>query len=1123
MAVPFVIAAGLVVLAGAKVVSWIYNVKTEQEEKKQRDERKRSDEIRARASAASQRQEVERLMLLRQMGEEHSQFLLESIREHRLAVADVPSELDGLERMIGQEVADKTSSPYRKSALRREYARIEDAIVRMREYQRYLNQQESQIRSLLGKEAFEDLLGLDTTEPLLPVDWLYPGKLVLVSMDELGQPLPRFNHRISFGQDDTAQKTLALRYGDDIPVLVKSAHKRYEGLFYGCVARGALYYHHIMPGEPIEFVVERIAGPNAIGTFYEGIVRGCLPIGQLKHPGVRLLSGQKILVYPTAYDLCLNRNPFDEKSRAIEVSEFNYQARGVQSYQQLYLDVDERLLENISDARFYDTEEPWTLLGYSSTTGVISLAKASVQLGCVMRDDGEMLEVRTVTQTGTLQIGLDTPFRFTLIARRLARAEQVGWAYGVQEFLRFCAQAALDINDSPERLAQSRFYQRWEQVIAYQRSREENLSLEYPLELAQRAEGILTLQRNRLPLEVREQFDLVSDKLREVLSENNTLNPDYCVRLQHWDAKRSDYIPSLRFDRRNRPLYTRQKDSIGIEGNFSLLDNDAQMLRLLVSVPSASLKRQSQALDDFFQDRLVNPALKNILLAPEHYLPEQEERSAPIAWASTLDDSQKRVVELALRERNIALIQGPPGAGKTTAIVEMLYQLFCQRPNRRVLVVSQQNTAVDNALGKFLDKHGNSLEQPIQAIRIGNPEKMSSAIQPLGFDRQHADFLAELDARAIEAAVRLPEAESNLCHVWRATLKQATQSRAGQDEFFITLLADRNLVGATCVGLATNKGGIDQLQFDVAIIDEAGRATVPEILIPILRSRKVILVGDHYQLPPSIAPLLREDEATQALGFLRENFLSGSFFELMFERLPAECREVLDKQYRMAPPIGDLVANLFYSREGQRTLFNGHPDSHFEKSYLLDESIYWVDVKGRQQQPHNSMSQENVREAEEITGFLIELADKVNRLTSVAVITPYGAQKERVRRQLRNIGWQNGQLGPLSIEVDTVDAFQGSEADVVCYSTVRTEGGLNFILDRKRLNVACSRAKLHLLFFGDSQYLSSWRAKGKDGFNLFPEIMKHASTAKVGFRKDHLKASMSEADSSACLAKADQE
>ena len=115
------------------------------------------------------------------------------------------------------------------------------------------------------------------------------------------------------------------------------------------------------------------------------------------------------------------------------------------------------------------------------------------------------------------------------------------------------------------------------------------------------------------------------------------------------------------------------------------------------------------------------------------------------------------------------------------------------------------------------------------------------------------------------------------------------QSRTGQEEFFITLLGDRNVVGATCVGLATNKGGIDQLQFDVAIIDEAGRATVPEILIPILRSKKVILVGDHYQLPPSIAPLLREDDATQVLSFLRDNFLTGSFFEIMFEGLPAVC------------------------------------------------------------------------------------------------------------------------------------------------------------------------------------------------------------------------------------------
>jgi hypothetical protein len=190
-------------------------------------------------------------------------------------------------------------------------------------------------------------------------------------------------------------------------------------------------------------------------------------MSQLKHPGVRLLPGQKISVYPTAYDLCLSKDPFDKGSRAIEVSEFDYQARNTQSYQQLYIEVDEHLLEEVLDQGFYDVMEHWTLLGYSSTTGQISLAKASVQLDCVVRKDGEVLEVCKLTQTGGVLVGIDTPFRFTMIAQQLARAEKVGWAFGIQEFLRFCAQSALDMYDSPERLAQSRFYQRW--VVAYRR------------------------------------------------------------------------------------------------------------------------------------------------------------------------------------------------------------------------------------------------------------------------------------------------------------------------------------------------------------------------------------------------------------------------------------------------------------------------------------------------------------------------------------------------------------------------------------------------------------------------------------------------------------------------------
>lgn len=1101
MAAPLFVGIGVAIFAVAKVVSWLANSMTEEEERKHQEEHARTEDIRRRAAAAQARQEQKAWQEYREMALEHVQLLRRVIRENRDAIVGIPEELNKLEQMVAREIIDKTSSPYRKSALRREYARIEDAVVRMKEYVNYLIFAENEVDTLLAGENLEQLLALDPAEKLLPLEWLYPGKLVLVAMDEINKPLPRFGHRISFGTDDVHQKALAIPFNDEIPVLIKAATKWGNGTFYGCVARGLLYYNHIIPGEPVPFVVDRKQKQSMIGTLFDGMVRATLPISQLKHPGVRMLSGQKVQVHLTQYDLCLVRNPFEQGRANIEVSEFNYRARGVQSYQQLYLTVKEEHLRGITDQQFFEDDEPWTLLGYSGATGMVSLAKATVRVECLPSDDFSLLEVGQVVQTGTLQIGLDTPFRFTLLDRHLAATAGVGWRSGIEEFLRFCSQTAMDMKDSPERLAHSRFYQRWDQVIAYQRSQEEVSVLDFPRgALHTQEDEVLVLVREALPESDQVAFEALVEKLREVLSDKNKLNPDHCVRLLLWDVDRCEFVPVIAADRRRRPLFLCTKNTISIESPFSLPESTESMLRLVVTLPSAALKRQAQALEDFFNDQLVNPALKSILLAPEHYLAQPAERNGQIEWSGPLDNSQKKVVELTLKERNIALIQGPPGAGKTTAIVEILYQLYRQRSDLRILVVSQQNSAVDNALDKFLVQHAGGFEHAIRTIRIGNPEKMIEAIKPMGFDSQFTDYLADLEALAVAGAVSLPEHEAGLCHMWLSSIKQASQLRSSQDEFFITLLADRNLVGATCVGLATNKGGIDQLQFDVAIIDEAGRATIPEILIPILRSNKVILVGDHYQLPPSIAPLLREDEAAEELGFLRENFLDNSFFELMFERLPPQCRETLNLQYRMAPAIGNLVAELFYMREGTRVLHNGREDEYFDERYVLENTIYWVDVKGRQAQPKGSKSQENREEAKEITQFLANLAETTKTPLSVAVITPYGAQKECIRAGLRKMGWAEGVLAHLTIAVDTVDAFQGSEADIVCYSTVRTEGSLNFILDRKRLNVACSRAKLHLLFFGHRDFLRRWQYKNGAEENLFPKLMQHAWNVPVAFR-----------------------
>lgn len=1098
----WIIIAGLTVLATAKAINWYYDIKTEEEKEQQEREKKKLQQLLQKIKQASHEQNIYKT-LLEDSANARVIHLKESIRICREAVSDIPETLKHLEHIINQEVSDKTSNPYRKSALHREYARIEDATIRLKEYYRYLDYMTSLIDHLEKTESFEQLMQLDPIDSSLPREWLYPGKLVLVSMDELGKKLPPFGQTISFGRKHSAtQNALALKHGNNIPVLITSVHKKYNHLFYGCVARGEIYYYHIIPQEPIEFVVDYTNKDNAIGSLYDGMVRAHLPKSELKHPTLRLLTGQKIFVFPSKYNLTLHKNPFDTSSIGIEVSEFNYATKSSRYYQQLYISIQAQQLQQITDNSFYDPNKQWTLLEYIPSTGIISLAKASVRIDCQVSNDYSLLIVQQITQSNCLTVGIDTPFRFSLIDKHLAKEEKIGWDYGVKEFLHFCTQSMRDLSKSPLRLAQARFYQHWEQTIAYQRSQEENALLEVFVNQVTYdvTNNTLTISQSQLPEALHVNFKQLYEKLR-VLLENSSLRSEYYIHLDYWDKTRMEYISAIRCDH-HPPLYTQQENMITIEGAFLFPHEEDCVLRLFVNIPSIPLRRQEQALKDFSLDRLVNPILKNILLAPEHYIPQQEKLHTNIAWSNKLDASQKDVVKLALREPNIALIQGPPGAGKTTAIVEILYQLFLRNPHCRVLIVSQQNTAVDNALSKFLEKYQSIFTSSVQAIRIGSQDKINADIQSLSFDQQYANFLYQLKDNAIKAATRLVGEEQKLCHSWYAKLIQLSQSTKGQEEFFITLLNNHNLVGATCIGLATNKGGIDQLQFDVAIIDEAGRATVPEILIPILRSRKVILVGDHYQLPPNIAPLLRDENAKQALNYLQENFFEESFFELMFNRLPAECKETLDKQYRMTADIGHLVANLFYSPQGKRMLFNGLPDNHFKDQYILQNSIYWIDINGQEEQC--GTSKRNEREALAIVNFLKKISQIDHKSPiSVAIITPYSAQKHCIRNVLSQSGWnkhQEGSLQTISVAVDTIDAFQGSEADIVCYSTVRTQGNLNFILDKKRLNVACSRARLHLLFFGHRHYLQKWKPKNKEEVNLFNQIMRYASFDPVAFK-----------------------
>ena len=167
----------------------------------------------------------------------------------------------------------------------------------------------------------------------------------------------------------------------------------------------------------------------------------------------------------------------------------------------------------------------------------------------------------------------------------------------------------------------------------------------------------------------------------------------------------------------------------------------------------------------------------------------------------------------------------------------------------------------------------------------------------------------------------------------------------------------------------------------------------------------------------------------------------------------------------------------------------------YRKGDILKESIYWVDGDGEQGYQKGSRSPRNRKEAAAICNYIEKLAETVTVLTEVAVITPYAAQKACISSMLKKLGRDdNGcrKAGCLSIRVDTVDSFQGSEADLVLYSPVRSKPPISFILDKKRLNVACSRARRHLLFFGNSEFLRHARCP-RGQVNFFAHIIEKSS------------------------------
>lgn len=346
--------------------------------------------------------------------------------------------------------------------------------------------------------------------------------------------------------------------------------------------------------------------------------------------------------------------------------------------------------------------------------------------------------------------------------------------------------------------------------------------------------------------------------------------------------------------------------------------------------------------------------------------------------------------------------------------------------------------------------------------------------------------IAELDDAALEdlASHCLPDADRDGPSVRDLVVLQGQWlDRVGRgSEFDRALLESSNLVAGTCIGIAGIRAARD-IEFDLCILDEASKATATETLVPLVRAKRWVLVGDQAQLPPFQDDAMRNDDLLAEFELDRSE-LKRTLFERFADGLPDGSRTMLTTQHRMVKPIGDLVSTCFY----QGRLETEAPIPPDDLAHALSGSVRWISTQAfsdrfERRAGAGAVSFSNPREAAAIAVYLEALGGRAEwfrqhgrtrekdriKVLALAGYRPQVTEIERhiqARRRIREL---------LDVEVNTIDAAQGREADVVVFSVTRSNRSeqLGFMSSEARVNVAVSRGRYGLIVFGDAPFAAS--------------------------------------------------
>ena len=458
-------------------------------------------------------------------------------------------------------------------------------------------------------------------------------------------------------------------------------------------------------------------------------------------------------------------------------------------------------------------------------------------------------------------------------------------------------------------------------------------------------------------------------------------------------------------------------------------------------------------------------ALKHILLGEEKA--NIETRTINLEGLNILNASQLEALKKMLQAKDVAFIHGPPGTGKTTTLVQVIK--YTIKEEKQVLVSAPSNAAVDLLVDKLS-------EQGLSVLRIGHPARVTEQSLSKTLDARIASHQNYQELRSLRK--RMEQLRSVALKYKRNFGYQEKEQRrllmqevkalktdADLLEFYIVNDLLQNTEAICCTLVGTSHPVLRGKKFKTVFIDEAGQALEPACWIPLLKSERAVFAGDHQQLPPTI----------KSIEAAREGF-AKTLFEKGIENQP-HCSGMLEVQYRMHENIMRFSSDYFYK---------GNLVAHESvKAALLRPNqppVEFIDTAGcgyNETQDPETLSRLNEEEAQLLIHQVEMLVEEIGtnawideRIT-LGIITPYRAQVDH----LQKLAESSPILEPLYafVTINTVDAFQGQERDVIAISFVRSndKGEVGFLGDIRRTNVAMTRARKKLIMIGDSATLGS--------------------------------------------------